>query len=345
MKIAISSGHGKIIRGASGYIDEVDEARRVVAAVAEYLAAVDVDATVFNDDVSTTQDENLERIVDFHNSKTRDLDVSVHFNAYETTEEAMGCECLYLSQQALAGNVVEAICGASGLKRRGPKKRTDLYVLNNTDEAAILIEVCFVDSRADVDLYEAHFDDICAAICEAISGIAQGHAPKPPEPASEAESRLLGTLEGVPIFTVDKYDALRVVWVANMTVDCDGMPENDYNDPHYQPTTSLTYNSKPINADQVPYVVVPPLIRNGVDKPVMGSQATVVNLTNGLSTPAVVADQGPNEKIGEASCECASRCGLDRNPNYGGTDDNIILYMIWPGVPAKVDGITYSLKA
>src|SRR4030095_5853379 len=110
------------------------------------------------------------------------------------------------------------------------------------------------------------------------------HAPKPPESAAEAESRLLGTLEGVPIFMVEKHDALRVDWVANMTVDCDGMPDNDYNDPHYQPTTSLTYNSKPINADQVPYVVVPPLIRNGVDKPVMGSQATVVNLTNGLST-------------------------------------------------------------
>src|SRR4030095_4784437 len=131
-----------------------------VAAVAEYLAAVDVDATVFNDDVSTTQDENLERIVDFHKSKTRDLDVSVHFNAYEATEEAMGCECLYLSQQALAGNVVDKICYVSGLKSRGPKKRTDLYFLNNTDEAAILIEVCFVDSRGDVDFDEAHYTAI-----------------------------------------------------------------------------------------------------------------------------------------------------------------------------------------
>ena len=28
--IIISSGHGKYIRGASGYLDEVDEARRVV---------------------------------------------------------------------------------------------------------------------------------------------------------------------------------------------------------------------------------------------------------------------------------------------------------------------------
>ena len=37
MRVVISSGHGKHIRGASGYIDEVDEARKVVETVADYL--------------------------------------------------------------------------------------------------------------------------------------------------------------------------------------------------------------------------------------------------------------------------------------------------------------------
>ena len=40
MHIVISSGHGKHIRGASCYIDEVDEARRVVEAVARNLRAL-----------------------------------------------------------------------------------------------------------------------------------------------------------------------------------------------------------------------------------------------------------------------------------------------------------------
>ena len=37
MKIVISSGHGLKVRGASGIIDEVDEARRVVKQVVENL--------------------------------------------------------------------------------------------------------------------------------------------------------------------------------------------------------------------------------------------------------------------------------------------------------------------
>ena len=38
-RIVISSGHGKYVRGASGIIDEVDEARRVVEHLADELRA------------------------------------------------------------------------------------------------------------------------------------------------------------------------------------------------------------------------------------------------------------------------------------------------------------------
>src|SRR4029077_15810569 len=37
-RIAISAGHGLYVRGASGILDEVDEARRVVARLGEELA-------------------------------------------------------------------------------------------------------------------------------------------------------------------------------------------------------------------------------------------------------------------------------------------------------------------
>src|SRR6516225_7973926 len=102
MRIVISSGHGKHIRGASGILDEVNEARRVVERTADLLRNYDTEVVTFHDDVSTTQDENLHRIVDFHNSQQRDLDVSVHFNAYEPTTKPMGTEVLYVSQDVLA---------------------------------------------------------------------------------------------------------------------------------------------------------------------------------------------------------------------------------------------------
>jgi N-acetylmuramoyl-L-alanine amidase len=164
MRIVTSSGHGLKIRGASGIIDEVDEARKVVPAVAGNLRKLGYEVIEFHDDVSTSQNENLHRIVDFHNAQSRDLDVSVHFNAYVPTAVGRGTEVLYLTQEDLAQRVVDAISNSSGLINRGPKKRTDLYFLNNTDQPAILIETCFVDSQCDVDLYHKYFDSICHAI-------------------------------------------------------------------------------------------------------------------------------------------------------------------------------------
>ena len=135
MKIVISSGHGKYIRGASGILDEVNEARKVVEAVAERLRGLNVDTVTYHDDVSTTQSENLERIVDYHNAQgPHDLDISVHFNAYTETSSPMGTECLYVSQYDLADNISSTIAAVSGLIDRGPKLRDDLYFLNNTNE-------------------------------------------------------------------------------------------------------------------------------------------------------------------------------------------------------------------
>src|SRR5262249_31752939 len=122
MRIVISSGHGKYVRGASGYLDEVDEARKVVESVATALRSMNVEVTTYHDDVSKSQNENLNRIVNFHNSKKRDLDISVHFNAYQTTSKPMGTECLYVTQSQLSGTVANNIASASGLVNRGPKK-------------------------------------------------------------------------------------------------------------------------------------------------------------------------------------------------------------------------------
>lgn len=167
--IVISSGHGKYVRGANGIIDEVDEARRVVEQVASCLRDLGVDVTTYHDDVSQSQNENLNRIVDFHNSQTRDLDISVHFNAYEQVEKPMGTEVLYVSQLELASQMSDAIAEV-GFINRGPKKRTDLFFLNNTESPSILIEVCFVDSEADSEIYVDNFFEICESIANVLGG-------------------------------------------------------------------------------------------------------------------------------------------------------------------------------
>jgi N-acetylmuramoyl-L-alanine amidase len=178
--IVISSGHGKYVRGASGIIDEVDEARKVVAALADALQDRGVNVNTFHDDTSKDQSTNLHTITNYHNSKTRDLDVSVHFNAYEQVEKPIGTEVLYVTQSALAAEVSKAIASC-GFINRGGKKRTDLYFLNNTEMPAILLEVCFVDSEADCDLYANKFDAICEAIANVLGGQSEGTEPPPVE--------------------------------------------------------------------------------------------------------------------------------------------------------------------
>jgi N-acetylmuramoyl-L-alanine amidase len=171
MKICISSGHGKHIRGASGapvppQLDEVNEARRVVESVAEELRARGAEVWTFHDDTSHDQSTNLHRITDWHNSHDRDLDVSVHFNAFD--HSAHGTEVLYVTQEELADDVSTGIAAAGGFTNRGAKYRGDLYVLNNTDEPAILIEVCFCDNTSDSNKYRQHYTAICEAIATAI---------------------------------------------------------------------------------------------------------------------------------------------------------------------------------
>ena len=188
MKIVISSGHGKYIRGASGYpvppqLDEVDQARRVVETVAGYLRGVGVTVVTLHDNVSTSQSANLNWITSHHNAEgSHDWDVSVHFNAYNGS--AHGVEVLYVTQESMAKKLVDAMAAAGHLTNRGPKYRGDLAFLNNTNEPAVLLETCFCDNTGDSNLYNQHYDAICRAVAETLSGKTVGEQP-PVEPPVE----------------------------------------------------------------------------------------------------------------------------------------------------------------
>jgi len=193
--ICISSGHGLYVRGASGYLDEVDCARAVVDKVAEYLRQMNVQVWVFHDNTSHDQSTNLNTIVAAHNSHPSSgrLDISVHFNAYQTTSKPMGTEVLFVSSkgEAMATELSPAIAYAVGFFNRGPKYRDNLAFLNGTNgsEGAVLIETCFVDSKADADLFniDENFIAICQAIAETTSGQTLDEPEQPPEQPPEGE--------------------------------------------------------------------------------------------------------------------------------------------------------------
>lgn len=128
-------------------------------------------------------------------------------------------------------------------------------------------------------------------------------------------------------------------------VDDEGKPNNIYHDPFYQSDTTLHHNGKPLNALQVPYIVLPNACINGVKGIVMGCLCRVTYYKTGKRVIGVVGDKGPSSKTGELSIEMASRLEMGSNPNSGGEDVfNLVRYEWWPGIPAIVDDIVYTLQ-
>ena len=100
-----------------------------------------------------------------------------------TPSGPVGCEVFYASSagKTVAQRIVDKVCAASGLKNRGPKTE-EFTFLNNTNEVAVLVEVCFVNSHDDVDIYREKFFAICQAIAEGITGEEAEPGERPPPP-------------------------------------------------------------------------------------------------------------------------------------------------------------------
>ena len=175
-QVNISSGHSINCQGAVDIINEVTEARKVVDRVYEIIKASGKQCYKYHD-TSSSSTQNLVNIVNWHNGFNDGVDVSIHFNAYTHVDKPMGVEVCYYSNSSLAVAVSKEIATAGGFIDRGAKQRTGLYFLKHTNKPAILIEVCFVDSVADVNLYRANFERICQAIAKSLIGSIVAQAP------------------------------------------------------------------------------------------------------------------------------------------------------------------------
>ena len=182
-QVNISSGHSINCQGAADIINEVTEARKVVDRVYEIIKASGKQCYKYHD-TSLNSTQNLINIVNWHNGFKDGVDVSIHFNAYTHVDKPMGTEVCYYSNSSLAAATSKEIATAGGFIDRGAKQRTGLYFLKHTNKPAILIEVCFVDSVADVNLYRVNFERICQAIAKSLIGSVVTPAPTKPTPVA-----------------------------------------------------------------------------------------------------------------------------------------------------------------
>lgn len=182
MNFNIHGGHSLKCRGASGLLDEVNEDRAVKNKVIELLRANGHTVYDCTDDVGATQNANLRNIVNKCNSHKVDLDVSIHLNAGGGTGTEVYVYSDSSKAKGYAQRIVNNISNSLGIRNRGVKTKTNLYVLRKTKSPSLLIECCFVDNATDKAKWNV---DKCAkAIVEGVlnatvNNVTHTEAPKP----------------------------------------------------------------------------------------------------------------------------------------------------------------------
>ena len=155
MKIAVRGGHVPKFTGASKFIDELTEDRKVKNSVINWLKQLGCEVLdVTPPDNTSTLNSELSYGVNKANNWGADLFVSIHFNkAYDIYNGCLGSEVCVYSPFDTAQRVVNELAKL-GFKNRGQKIRNNLYELNHTKMKAMIIEVCFVEATGDVVLYK-----------------------------------------------------------------------------------------------------------------------------------------------------------------------------------------------
>ncbi|MEU9099770.1 glycoside hydrolase family 75 protein [Streptomyces sp. NPDC048361] len=130
-----------------------------------------------------------------------------------------------------------------------------------------------------------------------------------------------------------------VFWKADLDVDCDGRSGrvcNKKTDPWFQPDTRFHQSDdKPLDAERLPYVVVPkpsPVWDYGAAGIEGGGVAAVIH--GDKVAYAVVGDTGPASTIGEASYATAKALGLNPSPRSGGAESDVT-YILFKGAQAE----------
>ena len=105
------------------------------------------------------------------NNANVDLFISIHRNSFPRDNEVSGVESLVYNLSGLKLEIAEEIneqLEAEGFVNLGVKARPNLVVLRRTKMPAVLVEVGFINSDTDNELFDASFSAIAQAIAFAI---------------------------------------------------------------------------------------------------------------------------------------------------------------------------------
>jgi hypothetical protein len=172
---------------------------------------------------------------------------------------------LHRSQPTLAASLSLAQARAGGFINRGAKARTDLRFLNSVNRPALLTEICFVDSRADVDLYLKNFEAICIAVAETISGVKIPGVVTPPFIEPPAPPPAPSVISG------DNIVDLTIAMTGDASVSVNGDP---FEEARGSPANQLNITLQPagdvvVNINGEDFQIAPPELPTHVPRPTL----------------------------------------------------------------------------
>ena len=121
--------------------------------------------------IGTTNTTSLRQRVADANTWGADYFISLHTNA-SSNPQATGSEAFAFSQPSaafsLGEDILDGLNRTTGLRNRGMKVRTNLYVLRKTAMPAVLVELGFITNSSDAALMNSRPDLFARGIYDGI---------------------------------------------------------------------------------------------------------------------------------------------------------------------------------
>jgi len=170
MRIAIGAGHSPNCDGATGHGYSENAEARAICDAFERLAdawgvgCVRCDSSRYTDHGPSGY---LEEQTAKFNSSGADVCLQVHLNSGGGT----GCEVWRKRAGAsMAARISANMANVLGLRDRGVKYSSGLYILNCVVLPVYIVEVCFIDRLADIEALQVRHEAVAEAILAAVLG-------------------------------------------------------------------------------------------------------------------------------------------------------------------------------
>lgn len=167
--IMLDAGHGGRDPGAvyNGR-QEKDDALALTLAIGELLQerGIDILYTRTTDIYESPYQKAMEA-----NIAGVDFFISIHRNSYPTDNTVSGVESLIYDKSGIKYKMAQNIndqLESVGFVNLGVKERPGLVVLRRTQMPAVLVEVGFINSDVDNQIFDNNFNDIALAITQGI---------------------------------------------------------------------------------------------------------------------------------------------------------------------------------